>query len=249
MSIDWLYQDEALGAVNKPSGKLIHRGWGQDREVLVEEVEGELGRKIYPIHRLDRATSGVWVFALTKEAASQLGRVWSGREAEKRYIALVRGVTPDAGLIDRALPRELEGERVPSWTAYRRLAKGAHVSLVEAMPFTGRAHQIRRHLKHIFHPILGDTNWGDGKQNRRYREEYGLHRLALHAWQIAFAHPITGLLMRITAPLPPDLTGVCERIGFASSIWEALFAQPDEDWLTQHGITPPLLQESPISEP
>lgn len=250
-----LYQDEWLVAIHKPAGMVVHRGWGRDAQVLVDIVQKQMHQKLFPIHRLDRGTSGVLVFGRSREAASALGKQWSQRQADKHYLALVRGVPPDFGLIDRPLPRVPEGPRVPSMTAFRRLAQGPHIGLVEAIPLTGRAHQIRRHLKGINHPILGDRKRGDGEQNRLAQARYGLQRLGLHAWMMAFEHPVTGGLLRLIAPLPADLLDVFAAIGFPPDSWEAVLQNPEEDWLLEHGYPKSELlaslaaQEAALSHP
>jgi tRNA pseudouridine65 synthase len=170
-------------------------------------VRDALGAHVHPVHRLDRGTSGVLLFARTREAAATLGRAFEAGAVEKRYLALVRGTPPDEGVVDHAIPRAEGGERVAAVTRFRRLARSSvdRCSLVLALPETGRMHQIRRHLHHISHPIVGDVNHGSGAINRHYRARYGLHRLALHASSIAFDHPTTGERMAVSAPVPGDL--------------------------------------------
>ena len=140
--------------------------------------------------------------------ARRLQELFETGRIEKRYLALVRGITPEAGVIDHPLPRSREGPRVPAVTEYRRLATFERYSLVEAFPKTGRLHQIRRHFKHISHPLIGDVRYGKGEHNRYFRERFGLHRLALHAAELAFVHPTTGEKLRIDAPLPEELARV-----------------------------------------
>ncbi|MBK9262527.1 MAG: pseudouridylate synthase [Polyangiaceae bacterium] len=208
-----LWQDSAFIAVDKPSGLAVHRGMCTDAVTALDLVRDAAGQWVYPVHRLDRATSGVLLFALSSEAARALQEKFEGGGVTKRYLALVRGVAPDCGSIDHAIPRSEGGPRVAAFTTFRRLWSGAHVSLVEAHPRTGRFHQVRRHMKHIHHPVIGDSNYGKGALNRAYRDEYGLGRLALHAASIAFAHPLSGEEVTITADLPDDLKQPFERIG------------------------------------
>jgi tRNA pseudouridine65 synthase len=132
---------------------------------------------------------------------------------EKRYIALVRGIPPEAGVIDHPVPRAPDGPRVPAVTEFRRLATFERYALVEALPRTGRLHQIRRHFKHISHPLIGDVRYGKGEHNRLFRDRFGLHRLALHALELAFDHPPAGRPLRIFAPVPEDLAGVLGAMG------------------------------------
>jgi tRNA pseudouridine65 synthase len=213
-----LYQDDVLLAVNKPSGLLLHRGWGRDATALVDLVRDALGVSVvHPLHRLDRQTSGVVLFASNAEIAAKMGRAFEGGAVEKRYLALVRGVAPDEGRIDHPLPRRENGPRVPALTEFRRLAEATtqprHVSLVEATPRTGRLHQVRRHLKHIDHPVIGDANYGKGTINRAMAERYGLRRMALHAGALLFGHPVSGRWITVRAPLPRDLREPLAQMG------------------------------------
>ncbi len=208
-----LYADEALVVVAKPSGIAVHRGLARERLVLVDVAERKLGRPVYPVHRLDRATSGALVLPLSPEAARLLQAQFEAGEVEKRYLALVRGHPPEEGVIDHPVPRALDGPRVPAVTAFLRLAIWERYALVEARPRTGRLHQIRRHLKHLGHPLIGDVRYGKGEHNRFFRERFGLHRLALHAASIAFAHPFTGAPLRVEAPLPPDFDAAVQAMG------------------------------------
>jgi tRNA pseudouridine65 synthase len=220
-SAEVIYHDENLLVVNKPSGMLVHRGWGRDGEVLVDFVRRFTGNSsVHPVHRLDRGTSGVILFALNRDIARHLGALFDARLIEKRYLALVRGRPQDDGVIDHPLPRRLGGERVESRSTYRRLATAEteprHVSLVEVKPLTGRLHQVRRHLKHINHPVIGDANYGKGKLNRAFRASYGLHRLALHAISLSLPWPEGGQITTFHAPLPASLREPFERMGFES---------------------------------
>ncbi|HUH04762.1 MAG TPA: pseudouridine synthase [Kofleriaceae bacterium] len=207
-----LYRDEALVAVAKPSGLLVHRGWGRDRDVLMTRVRDQLEAYVYPVHRLDRGASGVVLFALGPESARVLCGAFERGEVEKRYLALVRGVPPEAGVIDHPVPRAPGEARVPAVTEYRRLEVFGRYALVEARPRTGRFHQIRRHLKHLSCPLIGDSNYGKSEHNRLLRERYGLARLALHAASLAFAHPVDGRPMSIEAPVPADLAEPLARL-------------------------------------
>lgn len=214
-----VFEDDHLLVVNKPSGMAIHRGWSGDRQVLVKLVRDYTGlNKAHPVGRLDRGTSGVVVFAKSGEMAAQLQVALAREAAVKRYLALVRGQPQKAVVVDHPLAREKGGEKVPARTDLRTLftvqAEPREVSLVEALIHTGRVHQIRRHLKHISHPVIGDANYGKGPLNRAICEGYGLCRLALHAASVTFTHPATGEELTCTAPIPEDLAGPLARMGF-----------------------------------
>jgi tRNA pseudouridine65 synthase len=208
-----LHRDDAIAAFAKPSGLLVHRGWADDDTVAVDLARAALGARVHPLHRLDRATSGVLLFALDPGAAAAMMHLFERGEVKKRYLALVRGVPPAAGVVDHPVPKGEGGPRVPAVTAYRTLATVGRWSLVEARPETGRLHQIRRHLKHLGHPIVGDVNYGKGDVNRFFREGYGLHRLALHAAEVRFRHPVHGEEVVVRAPVPEDLRGPLVVLG------------------------------------
>jgi len=216
-----LYRDDRLLAVDKPSGLLVHRGWGGDRVTALDLARRIAGRRVHPVHRLDRGTSGVLVFALDVEAARRLGEAFAADRAgkvEKSYVALVRGRAPEHAVVDHPIPRSEGGPRVPAVTVVRRLGvaepePGRVYSLVEARPATGRLHQVRRHLKHLAHPVIGDVEYGKGEHNRFFRERFGLHRLALHALALTLPHPATGERLRIAAPVPADLAGPLAALG------------------------------------
>jgi tRNA pseudouridine65 synthase len=217
-----LYHDAELLIVDKPAGLLVHRGWGTDSDTALARARRIAGCWVYPAHRLDRATSGVLVFALQAEVASQLGAAFRAHAPLKTYLALVRGRPLEQALIDSPVPRSEDGKRVAAYTSYRRLAASSveRCSLVLAAPHTGRLHQIRRHLKHVSHPLIGDVRYGKGPINREYRARYGLHRLALHAASLELAHPRTGQALSVFAPPPAELTTCFVALGFAPALWE-----------------------------
>ena len=218
--IEILFADEHIVAVNKPSGLLVHRGWDDDDDVALFRVRDAVGQRVHPVHRLDRGTSGVLLFARTREAASTLARAFEEGRVAKFYLALVRGMAPESGRIDHPIPRSEDGPRVPAATRFRLIARSPvdRCSLVEAMPETGRLHQIRRHLRHIHHPLIGDVNYGSGEINRHYRAHYNLHRLALHARALEFEHPKATMRMTIAAQMPDDLGAALRALGLPCEV-------------------------------
>jgi tRNA pseudouridine65 synthase len=214
-----LAADDAFVVVNKPSGLLVHRGWDNDKEVAMTLVRDLVGKHVYPVHRLDRGTSGALVFALTLGACRSLASAFEEGRVEKSYLALVRGMAPDGGTIDYPIQKKEGGPRVPAVTNFRCLGRSPvdRCSLVLALPQTGRLHQIRRHLRHIDHPLVGDVQHGSGVINRHYRATYDLHRLALHARTLSFPHPVGGSPVTVTAPVPEDLAEPLRKLG----LWEA----------------------------
>jgi tRNA pseudouridine65 synthase len=213
--IELLHVDEHLVVANKPSGMLVHRGWGNDGDIALFRVRDAVGGRVQPLHRLDRGTSGALLFARTSAALVELSRQFESQRVEKEYVALVRGrpVASD-GTIDYPIPRTEGGARVSAVTHYRVLGRSSvdRCALVLARPETGRLHQIRRHLRHLGHPLIGDVKYGSGEINRHYRAEYALHRLALHASSLAFTHPASGERLRVSAPLPADFERVLELL-------------------------------------
>lgn len=209
-----LYRDETLLAVVKPSGMAVHRGWARDRVTAADLARDLCVRPVHALHRLDRGTSGVLLFALSADAARAASAAFESGAVEKQYLALVRGPAPDALHIDHPIPRKEGGPRVPAVTDVRTLGHFERYSLVEAMPRTGRLHQVRRHLKHVSLPIIGDSKYGKGEHNRLLRDRFGLARLALHAASVTLPHPATGASLTLVAPVPEDLAEPLRRMGF-----------------------------------
>jgi tRNA pseudouridine65 synthase len=213
--LEFLFLDEHYAVVNKPSGLIVHRGWARDRVVVQTLVRDALGQHVYSPHRLDRGTSGVLVFARHKEATTAMMGQFARGEVFKEYFALARGTPPESGTIDYAVPTgpKGKGERVQAVTDFERALVLDHVSLVRLRPRTGRLHQLRRHLKHLGHPVVGDRRYARKCRATAYVEEhYGLHRMALHAHLLAFDHPMTGQTVRLTAPAW-ELAPVLRRLG------------------------------------
>lgn len=222
MTLTLLYGDEHLVAIDKPPGLLVHRTQlaAREDEAALQLLRDQLSRPVWPVHRLDRGTSGVLLFALSAEVASRLGAMFEQGQMRKRYLALVRGwPREDAGLVDHPLARDPEQpsagqamlEAQTRWRVLRRdewpVATAprfatTRVALLEAEPLQGRRHQIRRHLKHIAHPILGDATHGKGPLNRAVAAHLGMQRLWLHAQRLELAHPVGGT--RLVLEAAPD---------------------------------------------
>ena len=211
-SIPILYDDDDLVAVHKPAGLAVHRSHlvGRDDAFLVDLVREQTGRTLYLAHRLDRATSGVQLFAASKETAGALGRQFMDRTSGKRYLAVVRGFVEERGVIDHALDAPGQPQPKSAVTRFARLGtlevpeplgryEMQRYSLVEVEPETGRHQQIRRHFKHVSHHLVGDTTHGRGEHNRLWRMKFGIHRLLLHALELQLAHPADGRALAIRA--------------------------------------------------
>jgi tRNA pseudouridine65 synthase len=206
--IQILHQDARCVAVDKPSGVATHRGWSDDDDALLQQVRDQVNAYVYPIHRLDRSASGVALFALDKEAARAFSDAWP--QADKRYVAITRGHPPEHLVIDHAIPKAPGEERVPAVTEIWRTEVFGRYAVIEARPHTGRLHQIRRHLKHISCPLIGDVRYGKGEHNRLFRDRFGLHRLALHCVALTVPHPEGGLL-EVRCALAPDLASAIDQ--------------------------------------
>ena len=232
-NIKCLYQDEYLIVINKPSGLLTHRSDIDKYETqnAVDLLEQQVGKAVFPIHRLDKPTSGALVFALDKSTANKLSSDFVAQKIKKKYLALVRGFTQEEAIIDYPLKVLWSSKNKTSQeavTEYKRLIiteipypvgkyQTSRYSLLEVSPKTGRSRQIRRHLKHVFHPIVGDTAHGDGKHNTLFREQFNVYRLLLHAWKLEFIHPHSQEKISVTAPLDFVFKSVLEKLKMATS--------------------------------
>lgn len=213
VALEILYRDADLVAVNKPAGMLVHKGWARDGRPALQILRDQIGHHVFPVHRLDRGTSGVLLFALSGEAARLVQLQLDAHEVEKRYLALCRGHDPALVQVDHPLAKTEGGERRPAVTDFKLLGQFERYGLFEARPRTGRLHQIRRHLKHASHPVIGDARYGKGEHNRLFRERFGFHRLALHASDLGLRQPRTGEALRLHAPLPPELARLFHALG------------------------------------
>ncbi|ANE76329.1 tRNA pseudouridine(65) synthase TruC [Dickeya solani] len=239
--LEIVYQDEHLIAVNKPAGWLVHRSWLDRKEkvVVMQTVRDQIGQHVFTVHRLDRPTSGVLLMALSPEVARLLAQQFEHHQMEKTYHAVVRGYVMEDGVIDYALTEELD--RIadkfadpdkapqPAVSHYRVLARAempvaigrydtARYSLLQLNPKTGRKHQLRRHMSHLRHPIIGDTTHGDLRQNRGMAAHFDCTRLMLHASGLSLTHPVTNEPLVISARWDEPWQGVMTQFGWQGSI-------------------------------
>lgn len=214
--LEILYQDDYLVAINKPNGLLVHRSpIATNTDVYaLQLLRDQLNQKVYPCHRLDRKTSGVLVFALSKEVQKMMNDAFMNNETSKSYLAIVRGFTEDSGSVDYALTND-KGKLQEALTHYKTLVKtelpiplgkfsSSRYSLVEVTPVTGRMHQIRKHFAHIFHPIIGDRPHGCNKQNKLFLEKWEMSNMLLHAESLRFVHPVSEIMVEIKASVPSE---------------------------------------------
>jgi tRNA pseudouridine65 synthase len=214
--LEIVYQDDFLVAINKPHGLLVHRSpiAADASEFAIQLLRDQLGRKVYPTHRLDRKTSGVLLFALDETTNRAIQQLFMKQGVSKTYKALVRGFIPENGIIDYALTTD-DGKTQDAVTLYERLETfdlpipfGTHptsrYSLVKLDPETGRMHQLRKHLAHIFYPIIGDRPHGCNKQNKFFLDNWQMNKMLLHAEEISFEHPVTNEVICIRANYSKD---------------------------------------------
>jgi len=225
-----VYRDEHLVAVDKPAGMAVHRSRQHpDAAVLLQRLRDQLGQWVWPVHRLDPPTSGLILFALDPDTAQVLGKQFREREVEKQYLAVVRGWPDEAGVIDYPLRRKGRTERQAAVTEYRRLATTelpipvaphptARYALVELRPITGRQHQLRRHMKHISHPIIGDTTYGKGPHNRLFRERFSSGSLLLRAMGLRLNLPGSGQRLELSAGMNEEWRGVLDGVGLTMDV-------------------------------
>lgn len=238
MSLEILYADELLVAIDKPSGLLVHRSKIDRHETrfAMQMLRDQIGRHVYPVHRLDKPTSGVLLFALDPDTARIMSEQFTRRQVVKRYLAIVRGYTEDQGRIDKPLCEEhdpmtdyqarKDKEAQSAITEYQTLARAelpypvrpydtGRYSLLRLHPLTGRRHQIRRHLNRIAHPVIGDVNHGDRYHNQFFRSHFDCRRLLLMAQELEFIHPETNEMIRVQASTDEVFVRVMEEMGWS----------------------------------
>lgn len=236
-----IYRDEHLVVINKPSGLLVHRSEIDRHETrfAMQLIRDQLGQQVFPVHRLDKPTAGVLVFALSAEIAKAMGDIFFRHALEKTYLALVRGHAPASIIVDHPLTEELDKytdkkarsdkPAQAAVTEFKTLTTielplsvdrypSTRYSLVECKPKTGRKHQIRRHLKHISHPIIGDAKHGKGIHNRFFQEQFNCAGLMLAATELHFHHPVTKAPLKLIAPLEAKFSRQLHDFGWHNTV-------------------------------
>jgi tRNA pseudouridine65 synthase len=236
-ALEIVYQDDYLVAINKPAGLLVHRSNIDRHETrfALQLLRDQLGQHVYPLHRLDKPTSGVLLFALSTDIARDVSSQFSNNLIDKTYLAVLRGWCPSAGKIDHPLKQQLDKmtdrkarrDKPPqsAFTDFKQLATvelpfevdrypQSRYSLVEAYPKTGRKHQLRRHFKHISHPIIGDPKHGKSSHNRFFQQQFDCHRLLLSCTQLSFKHPVSQERLIIKAELDENFSRLNKKIGW-----------------------------------
>ena len=235
-----LHADDDLIAVHKPAGLFVHRTALDPRagDWALQALRRQVGGgRLYPVHRLDRGTSGLLLFARSPEAHRALALAFAERDVQKTYLAIVRGWPDEVGDIDAPLRRLIEhhrdgtssGEPQAAHTRYRRLATvelaqcvdrypTSRYALIELHPLTGRRHQLRRHMRKLDHPLIGDTTYGSGRHNRLFRTQYGSHRLLLAAVELTLTSPSSGMRLTLSAPLAADFWDPLAALGWSETV-------------------------------
>jgi tRNA pseudouridine65 synthase len=237
-----LYQDDHLIAIDKPPGLLVHRSDidRHENRFAVQLLRDQVGRRVQPVHRLDKGTSGVLLFAFDAEITRRLGAMFERNEVGKSYLAVVRGWPPESGTVDHPLTRAGDDygrspgntAAQPARTDFRREATielpvavdrypVARYALVRLEPHSGRRHQLRRHMKHIAHPIIGDATHGKGRHNRWFQQQFGCHRLLLACTELRFRHPKTDAPTRLCAPPGDQFADLLRRFGWMQASADA----------------------------
>lgn len=230
--IEILYIDDFIVVVNKPAGLLVHKTKiaEEQNEFLIQKLRDQLGRKVYPAHRLDRKTSGVIVCALDKEVDAILQANMRDDSAQKYYVCVVRGYVPERGCIDSPLKKE-NGKLQEAKTLFAKLQETeipvfvsrypqSRYSIALVHPKSGRMHQIRRHMAHIRHYIIGDLKHGECKHNKMFKENFDLKNMLLHAWRLKFKHPVHEKWIECEAPFPIHFIQIFLKIGLNAPVWE-----------------------------
>ena len=234
--LDILYRDDQLVVVNKPPGLMVHRSRlaGKKERFVLQLLRDQIGRRVYPVHRLDKPTSGALLFGLDPRTARTMADRFARRQVAKIYLAVVRGYLDAHGEVSIPLRADVyrrrdDAELKSARTRFVRLGRievprpvgpyaTARYTLLQVNPETGRMHQIRRHLRDIAHPVVGDRRYGDSRHNRYFKEELGCRRLLLAAVELGFAHPETENTISVSAPLGPRFAGVLKRFGWIDAL-------------------------------
>ncbi|MDN3670782.1 pseudouridine synthase [Echinicola jeungdonensis] len=239
MELPILFEDDFYIAINKPAGLLVHKtSLAMDAEPVyaMQLLRDQIGQRVYPIHRIDRPTSGILWFAKSPDVVRVFQELFLDKEIKKYYLAIVRGYTKEEqGLINQPLKKNLNKDLQEAQTEYLRLGQieipeassprhsTSRYSLVRAFPHTGRMHQIRRHFAHERNYIIGDKTHGDNKQNRFFRMHFQMPNMLLHAWKTQMNHPVTGKEIHVEAPVPSYFNKILKEFNWESLVHEVKY--------------------------
>ncbi len=227
LMLEIVYEDEYFVAINKPHGLLVHRTRiaEEKKEFAIQKLRDQIKQHVFLIHRLDRPTSGILLFAKSSEYAKEMSLLFEQRAIEKEYLAVVRGYTPPTGIIQHSLKKEGHGIEQEAETHYETLGQieipifvsrypTSRYSLVKVSPKTGRMHQIRRHFAKERFYLIGDIKHGECKQNKMFREQLECSKMLLHASSLLFIHPYTQEKIKIQAKISHDFEAICRRFNW-----------------------------------
>ncbi len=221
-----LYEDESIVAINKPSGIMVHpTKITEDKQFIVPLLSAQIKEEVFAIHRIDRGTSGILLLGKNKTVVRELSNQFMERKVDKMYLAITRGFAPESEEVDYPIAREPHLPKRKAITHIKTIHtqelpfaigpyQQSRYSVVKAFPETGRRHQIRRHLSHLHYPVIGDRKHGDNKHNKYWQENIDIHRMLLHARELAFMHPVSKELMRLKAPFDDTFQKAFELLGF-----------------------------------
>lgn len=209
--LEIIYRDQYLIAINKPHGLLVHRSpiASDVQEFALQLLRDQIQQKVFPVHRLDRKTSGILVFALSSEVVSHIQSIMTHEDTQKTYLAIVRGYFPDKLIVNHPLTND-RGKTQEAITKFSNIEHSeikvpfgkfqtSRYSIIKAKPLTGRMHQIRKHLNHLRHPIIGDRPHGCNKQNKLFKERWNMTTMLLHAAELEMIHPFTNEKLHLKA--------------------------------------------------
>lgn len=233
MSLEIIFEDEYIICVNKPNNVLVHHAHLSrnvaDEDSLLQLIEAQKALKVYPIHRLDRKTSGIILLAKHKEYVAEFQSLFTNNTIQKTYYGVVRGFSPESKIIDSPVKGRDAKVHKDALTELKTLAKitlnipvkpydSSRYSLVQLLPKTGRMHQLRVHMNKISHPLIGDAKYGDKNHDLMYENQFGFNNLFLHAGQLEFTHPFTNEKMVLKATFPKDWLSLFEKFDWSNPL-------------------------------
>ncbi len=223
MKIRIVYRSKDFVVVHKPAGAVVYADRPEDQgKSVADHLAKQSGKKVFPVHRLDKPTCGLLAVALSPQAAHRWTEIFRGRAVRKMYLAVVHGVPPVDGVVDVPLPRNKDKVMEAAKTHFKRLAtceievagERRSYSLVRCEPRTGRYHQIRRHLKAWGHPILGDEDYGNSWDNREMGKAFGVKRCLLSATNLWFRDPFSGEAVALKDDPDRDFQSLANALGW-----------------------------------
>jgi tRNA pseudouridine65 synthase len=231
MNLDIIFEDQFIICVNKPNNMVVHHAYHSrnvaDEMALLQLIQAEKGIKVYPIHRLDRKTSGIILLAKETIHVSKFQELFTNNEIEKTYYGVVRGFSPESKIIDSPVKGRDASIHKDALTYLKTLEQivleipvkpydSSRYSLVELKPKTGRMHQLRVHTNKISHPLIGDIKYGDKNHDLMFEENFGWKNMFLHAGHLKFKHPFSEEVLILKANFPKDWISLFEEFNWTN---------------------------------